>query len=206
MKFASKWEEQYRNMLELKYRACEILAYEYESITFRLAPKTTYTPDFLVVLPDGKVQIHEVKGFAREDAIVKFKVAAQQNPWFEFIMVKKSKTEGWVEMFHFNITYPQTEIISVTDHHPQKKDSNPKQIIVKKKLTYAEMLKKPDYAVVMKMKPEELKKLRLKLGKTLEEMTEMVGLPSKNGWERLEAGQHKLYYQKHIEAIMRMMK
>lgn len=36
-------------MLELKYRACEILAYEYESITFRLAPKTTYTPDFLKV-------------------------------------------------------------------------------------------------------------------------------------------------------------
>ena len=123
MKFASKWEEQYRNMLELKYRAGEILAYAYESITFRLAPKTTYTPDFLVVLPDGKVQIHEVKGFAREDAIIKFKVAAQQNPWFEFIMVKKSKTEGWVEMLHFNSTYPQTEIISVTDHHPQKKDS-----------------------------------------------------------------------------------
>jgi len=126
MKFASKWEEQYRNMLELKYRACEILAYEYESITFRLAPKTTYTPDFLVVLPNGKIQIHEVKGFAREDAIVKFKVAAQQNPWFEFIMVKKSKTEGWVEMLHFNSTYPQIEIISVTDHHPQKKGQQAK--------------------------------------------------------------------------------
>ena len=206
MKFASKWEEQYRNMLELKYRACEILAYEYESITFRLAPKTTYTPDFLVVLPDGKVQIHEVKGFAREDAIVKFKVAAQQNPWFEFIMVKKSKTEGWVEMFHFNITYPQTEIISVTDHHPQKKDSKQKQVIAKKKLTYAEMLKKPDYAVVIKMKPEELKKLRLKLGESILGMAMRVGLPTKEDWERLEKGQHKLYYQRHIEAIMRMMK
>ena len=206
MKFASKWEEQYNSMLELKYRACEILAYEYESITFRLAPKTTYTPDFLVVLPDGKVQIHEVKGFAREDAIVKFKVAAQQNPWFEFIMVKKSKTEGWVEMLHFNSTYPQTEIISVTDHHPQKKDSKQKQVIAKKKLTYAEMLKKPDYAVVMKMKPEELKKLRLKLGESILGMAMRVGLPTKEDWERLEKGQHKLYYQRHIEAIMRMMK
>ena len=206
MKFASKWEEQYRNMLELKYRACEILAYEYESITFRLAPKTTYTPDFLVVLPNGKIQIHEVKGFAREDAIIKFKVAAQQNPWFEFIMVKKSKTEGWVEMLHFNITYPQTEIISVTDHHPQKKDSKQKQVIAKKKLTYAEMLKKPDYAVVMKMKPEELKKLRLKLGESVLGMAMRVGLPTKEAWERLEKGQHKLYYQRHIEAIMRMMK
>ena len=206
MKFASKWEEQYRNMLELKYRACEILAYEYESITFRLAPKTTYTPDFLVVLPDGKVQIHEVKGFAREDAIVKFKVAAQQNPWFEFIMVKKSKTEGWVEMLHFNSTYPQTEIISVNDHHPQKKDSKQKQVIAKKKLTYAEMLKKPDYAVVMKMKPEELKKLRLKLGESILGMAMRVGLPTKEDWERLENGSHKLYYQRHIEAIMRMMK
>ena len=206
MKFASKWEEQYRNMLEAKYRVGEILAYEYESITFRLAPKTTYTPDFLVVLPDGKVQIHEVKGFAREDAIVKFKVAAQQNPWFEFIMVKKSKTEGWVEMLHFNSTYPNTEIISVTDHHPQKKDSKQKQVIAKKKLTYAEMLKKPDYAVVMKMKPEELKKLRLKLGESILGMAMRVGLPTKEDWERLEAGQHKLYYQRHIEAIMRMMK
>ena len=206
MKFASKWEEQYRNMLELKYRACEILAYEYESITFRLAPKTTYTPDFLVVLPNGKIQIHEVKGFAREDAIIKFKVAAQQNPWFEFIMVKKSKTEGWVEMLHFNRTYPQTEIISVTDHHPQKKDSKQKQVIAKKKLTYAEMLKKPDYAVVMKMKPEELKKLRLKLGESVLGMAMRVGLPTKEDWERLEKGQHKLYYQRHIEAIMRMMK
>ena len=206
MKFASKWEEQYRNMLEAKYRVGEILAYEYESITFRLAPKTTYTPDFLVVLPNGKIQIHEVKGFAREDAIIKFKVAAQQNPWFEFIMVKKSKTEGWVEMLHFNSTYPQTEIISVTDHHNKKKDSNPKQIIVKKKLTYAEMLKKPDYAVVMKMKPEELKKLRLKLGESILGMAMRVGLPTKEDWERLEKGQHKLYYQRHIEAIMRMMK
>ena len=206
MKFASKWEEQYNSMLELKYRACEILAYEYESITFRLAPKTTYTPDFLVVLPDGKVQIHEVKGFAREDAIIKFKVAAQQNPWFEFIMVKKSKTEGWVEMLHFNSTYPQTEIISVTDHHPQKKDSKQKQVIAKKKLTYAEMLKNPDYAVVMKMKPEELKKLRLKLGESILGMAMRVGLPSKEDWERLENGSHKLYYQRHIEAIMRMMK
>ena len=206
MKFASRWEEQYNNMLELKYRASEILAYEYESITFRLAPKTTYTPDFLVVLPDGKVQIHEVKGFAREDAIIKFKVAAQQNPWFEFIMVKKSKTEGWVEMLHFNSTYPQTEIISVTDHHPQKKDSKPKQVIAKKKLTYAEMLKKPDYAVVMKMKPEELKKLRLKLGESILGMAMRVGLPTKEDWERLENGSHKLYYQRHIEAIMRMMK
>jgi len=206
MKFASKWEEQYRNMLELKYRACEILAYEYESITFRLAPKTTYTPDFMVVLPDGKVQIHEVKGFAREDAIIKFKVAAQQNPWFEFIMVKKSKNEGWVEMLHFNRTYPNTEIISVTDHHPQKKDSKQKQVIAKKKLTYAEMLKKPDYAVVMKMKPEELKRLRLKLGESILGMAMRVGLPTKEDWERLEKGQHKLYYQRHIEAIMRMMK
>ena len=206
MKFASKWEEQYNSMLELKYRACEILAYEYESITFRLAPKTTYTPDFLVVLPNGKIQIHEVKGFAREDAIIKFKVAAQQNPWFEFIMVKKSKNEGWVEMLHFNRTYPNTEIISVTDHHPQKKDSKPKQVIAKKKLTYAEMLKKPDYAVVMKMKPEELKKLRLKLGESVLGMAMRVGLPTKEDWERLEKGQHKLYYQRHIEAIMRMMK
>ncbi|HNV63504.1 MAG TPA: hypothetical protein PKN54_11255, partial [Candidatus Cloacimonas acidaminovorans] len=66
--------------------------------------------------------------------------------------------------------------------------------------------KKPDYAVVMKMKPEELKKLRLKLGESILGMAMRVGLPTKEDWERLEKGHHKLYYQRHIEAIMRMMK
>ena len=58
----------------------------------------------------------------------------------------------------------------------------------------------------MKMKPEELKKLRLKLGESILGMAMRVGLPTKEDWERLEKGQHKLYYQRHIEAIMRMMK
>ncbi len=38
--------------------------------------------------------MHEVKGFMRDDAAVKLKVAAKMHPWWTFRLVKKSK-KGW---------------------------------------------------------------------------------------------------------------
>ena len=56
--------------------------YTFESLKFRLADNTWYTPDFMVI-EDGRVVIYEVKGgFFRDDARAKFKVAAEMNPWF----------------------------------------------------------------------------------------------------------------------------
>jgi len=68
--------------------------FEFEGIKFRLADNTFYTPDFAVMLSDGVMQIHEVKGYWTDDARVKIKVAANMYP-FQFIAVKaKSKKDG----------------------------------------------------------------------------------------------------------------
>lgn len=68
--------------------------YQFEGIKFRLADSTFYSPDFAVMLFDGHMEIHEVKGFWTDDARVKIKVAASMYP-FQFIAVKaKSKKDG----------------------------------------------------------------------------------------------------------------
>ena len=45
------------------------------------------------MLASGELEMHEVKGFWREDARLKIKVAAEQFP-FRFVAVTKSK-DGW---------------------------------------------------------------------------------------------------------------
>lgn len=62
--------------------------FAFEPIKLQLAKRTWYTPDFLVLLTDGSLEIHEVKGHWEDDARVKIKVAAQMFP-FRFLAVKK---------------------------------------------------------------------------------------------------------------------
>jgi hypothetical protein len=40
-----------------------------------LAKDTFYTSDFMVMLADGRLEAHEVKGFWQEDARAKIKIA-----------------------------------------------------------------------------------------------------------------------------------
>ena len=89
----NKTEAAYAAELELRRRAGEILWYQFEAIKLRLADKTFYTPDFAVMLASHEIQLHEVKGFWRDDARVKIKVAAKQFPFF-FVAVSKRK-DGW---------------------------------------------------------------------------------------------------------------
>jgi hypothetical protein len=77
-------ETAYALHLELLRRAGEIRAWSYEPMKLRLADKTYYSPDFLVVLGNGEMELHETKGFWQDDARVKIKVAAEQFPWFRF--------------------------------------------------------------------------------------------------------------------------
>ena len=72
----------------------EVVAWAYEAVKLRLADKTFYTPDFVVIRADGGIELHEVKGHWEDDARVKIKVAATQHPWFRFLAVKAGKT-GW---------------------------------------------------------------------------------------------------------------
>lgn len=98
----NKTEAAYAEHLEARKLAGEIAAYWFEAIKLRLADNTTYTPDFFVMLPNGLLECHEVKGFWRDDAKVKIKVAADKYP-FRFIAVTREPKKlggGWkVEEF-----------------------------------------------------------------------------------------------------------
>jgi hypothetical protein len=87
-------EKKYADYLDAQKSADLIRAHWFEGIKLRLADKTFYTPDFFVMMPDGLLECHEVKGFMEEDANVKIKVAAAMYP-FRFVVVKvKAKKDG----------------------------------------------------------------------------------------------------------------
>lgn len=89
------WEKSYALHLEERKAIGEILWFEFDSIKFRLAEKTFYTPDFLVMNAKEELEIHEVKGHWEDDARVKIKVAADKFP-MKFVGVTIDKLKGWV--------------------------------------------------------------------------------------------------------------
>jgi hypothetical protein len=76
-----------------------IVLRRYEAIKLRLAKRTWFTPDFMVMLMDGSVEFHEVKGFWEDDARVKMKVATETFPEFRFLAVTRKKGEWKHEDF-----------------------------------------------------------------------------------------------------------
>ena len=56
--------------------------------------RTTYCPDFRLVMADGAVEFHEVKGHWREDARVKIKAAAAQHPYVFRAVTRRPQREG----------------------------------------------------------------------------------------------------------------
>jgi len=67
----------------------DVVAWWYEGMSLRLADETRYVPDFVVLLADGCVEWHEVKGRAKggddfgvtEVSWAKIKVAAEHAPF-----------------------------------------------------------------------------------------------------------------------------
>jgi len=94
-------EKRFSERLELLRLAGKIVKWRYEPFGLRLASKTFYHPDFMVVEPDGYITIYETKGFMQDDANVKIKVAAEEFPEFKFVLVKWNKKDGF-----FYKTYP----------------------------------------------------------------------------------------------------
>lgn len=78
-----------------------IVAWYFERLTLTLtrgrrpgSRTMAYTPDFLVVLLGGSFRIVEIKGpYTREDSVLKFKMAADLFPYFEWQMIQIG-TEG----------------------------------------------------------------------------------------------------------------
>lgn len=91
-------ESKYQRHLELRKQAGEVLWYKFEAITFKLAERTTYRPDFMVMLADGSLETHEVKGakaIFMDDAKVKVKVFAEQFP-IRMLVVYPTKNNQWI--------------------------------------------------------------------------------------------------------------
>jgi hypothetical protein len=93
----NKLEAAYAGHLQSQQISGDIEYFAYESVKFRLADRTWFTPDFLVMARDGAISFHETKGFMRDDAAVKLKTAAEMYP-FPFLLVRKIPNReggGW---------------------------------------------------------------------------------------------------------------
>ena len=88
-------ERSYSEVLEVLRHAGRIKIYSFESLKLRLAKRTWYTPDFHVIDSAGDHEFHECKGFWRDDARVKLKVAAEAYRWATFVAVTRDKHGGW---------------------------------------------------------------------------------------------------------------
>jgi hypothetical protein len=90
----NKLEQEYDLLLDGQRHHGEVLWYRFEGIKLRLADNTFYTPDFAVMAADGVMECHEVKGFWRDDARAKIKIAASLYP-FRFLAVTRApKKDG----------------------------------------------------------------------------------------------------------------
>jgi hypothetical protein len=92
--YDSEAEQRYAAALEWRRKAGEVREWYRSPLTvvLRWAPRrrdrVTYRPDFLVVYPDGRLVLVEVKGWEREDDAIKFKLAADRLPEFAWEMVR----------------------------------------------------------------------------------------------------------------------
>lgn len=86
-KFKSKAEARYAELLERQRRAGQIESWRYEAITLRIGLGARYSPDFLVVMNDGRMRLVEVKGHMKEAARVRLRVAVEMYPQFAWLLV-----------------------------------------------------------------------------------------------------------------------
>jgi hypothetical protein len=91
----NKTEQAFAELLDTRY---DVIKWWREPIKLRLGGRTFYTPDFLVE-PAGwnwpVLAFVEVKGFMRDDAAVKLKVAASAYPCFRWLLVVRAGRHGW---------------------------------------------------------------------------------------------------------------
>ena len=67
-----------------------------QNITLKLGDDCRFTPDFSYINENGRMTFVDIKGFQREDALVKIKAASRMFRWARFVIVTKEKT-GWNE-------------------------------------------------------------------------------------------------------------
>jgi hypothetical protein len=90
----NKTEAAYALTLEARKRSGEVADYWFEGLKLRLGKACFYTPDFVVQLADGVIELHEIKGHWEDDARVKVRVVADKYP-FRLIAVQRDGRAGW---------------------------------------------------------------------------------------------------------------
>lgn len=103
----NKTELRYASYLESLQLQGVIVMWRFEPLKLRLADRTFYEPDFMVITDEGMIELHEVKGRPgagpggwMDDARVKIKVAAEIFPEFLFVGASGLKSGGWkIEQF-----------------------------------------------------------------------------------------------------------
>jgi hypothetical protein len=93
----NKSEAAYALILDARKHAGEVLWWVFESIKLKLADRTYLTIDFALMLADGSIEFHDVKGaraIIQEDAAVKMKVAAAKFPFPMFYAFPPKRVGG----------------------------------------------------------------------------------------------------------------
>ena len=89
----SKLEASYELYLSALKHAGEIQQYWYHPLTLKLPGGIRYTPDFMVWPNEGKVQIHECKGWSKNlrDGMTRLKLASGLFSCWDWRLVKKNR-------------------------------------------------------------------------------------------------------------------
>lgn len=95
----NKTEEEFSRILDRALEDGEILRWQFEEVSLKIAPSTRYIPDFVAIMPNGTWQVFEIKGHLEDDAAVKFKAAAEKYPEISFHMLKKQMGK-WVTVYN----------------------------------------------------------------------------------------------------------
>lgn len=93
----SRWEANWARYLNLLKAQGQIADWAYEPETFEFPVKRGnrfYTPDFRVVLPDGVVEFHEVKGWMSPESKTKLKRMAKYHPDVKIVLIEKERYQG----------------------------------------------------------------------------------------------------------------
>lgn len=93
-RFDSAWEAQYHARLTAMQEAGEIACFWWKGMRFAIGGGQYYKPEAVVQLPNGELEVHEVKGYRREAGMIRFRTAASIYP-FVFKLIGKKKSE-WI--------------------------------------------------------------------------------------------------------------
>ena len=95
-KYKSKLERRFaEEYLEIRKMTGESLDWKHEAIRFKLGTGAWYKPDFYEIQLDREMWILETKGYWRDAAKIRIKVAASSHPFRFFVVTWDGKAKHW---------------------------------------------------------------------------------------------------------------